>query len=276
MSVQTERSEGVMAFMPFYFERYCWTTRGWPVEARWAYLMLLCEQYTAGHLPADPKVLERLSPGTAEHWDLIEPKIPLGPDGLRRNQRCTEHRSKSIDIAKARKEAARLAAAAKYGRKPNGCVTDASRMPDGCVTDASRIPSGSGSETGSGSVIGNAERSETHTLTADGGEPVSVQAETKQRRKPLGTDADFELWWRTYPRRVGKTKARAAWLKALPAVKTYAQVIDEAVAEVMQEAVAAYVADPETKKLEPQYIPHPATWLNEGRYIDILERLDAR
>jgi uncharacterized protein YdaU (DUF1376 family) len=277
MSLQPKRNEGVMAFMPFYFERFCWTTRGWPTDARWAYLILLCEQYTTGHLPADPKVLERLSPGTMEHWALIEPKIPIEQDGLRRNERCTEHREKSLGIAKARREAARIAALAKHGRSNNAAQPDASGVRDGCATDASRTQSGSGSETGSGSVIGSAERSETHTLNGVAVEPVSSVNDPKpsraEARPRIGTDADFKAFWDIYPRRVGKGAARAAFFKALPLLADEMELIEEAAARHMIQAVEAYASKPETRALEQKFIPHPVTWLNQRRYIDELEAI---
>ena len=273
MIVQTE--SGAMGFMPFYYQRFAWSTRGWPADAALAYLYLLCEQYSNGGLNSDPQVLEEIAPGTVAHWDRIKRKFLLGPDGLLRNPRCEEIRAKSLAAGERKRESARNAAAMRWHTDGNATAMrpHSDRNATAMRNDANENESDNESE----SEIGTESESKVRdTLTADGGEPVSVQAETKQRRKPLGTDADFELWWKVYPRKVGKVAARKAWLKALPAVKQYAQVIDEAVAEVMQEAVAAYVAEPETKKLEPQYVPHPATWLNEGRYIDILERLDAR
>jgi uncharacterized protein YdaU (DUF1376 family) len=267
VSLQPERAEGVMAFMPFYFERYCWTTRGWPTEARWAYLILLCEQYTTGHLPADPKVLDRLSPGTLEHWDLIEPKIPLDRDGLRRNDRCSQHREKSLGIAHRRREAARIAALAKHGHMPHARETDASRMPDGCETDASRRVSGSGS--GSGSEIGSDSNSETHTLNGVAVEPVSVQTETvhiRTKRMPM-PDGALERLWHLFPRKVGKKRA---FLLLERAIRDYAtewdlDALDDAV-EVMRERIVAMAQ--QYRKTEQAYIPHPATWLQQGRYED--------
>lgn len=271
MSLQPERAraqaDGVMAFMPFYFERFCWTTRGWPTEARWAYLILLCEQYTAGFLPADPKVLERLSPGTLEHWELIEPKVPISPDGKRRNQRCTEHREKSLGIASRRREAARIAALAKHGR-----------MPDACETDASRRVSGSGSGSGTGSEGGNA--SETLSLNGDAVEHDIVSGDNETgnvagRRKAIGTDENFAQFWALYPRRVGKQAARKVWDKSLKALADWAELADEAAPAAMTVAVRYYANHPDTRALEPQFVPHPATWLNRRQFIDCIEQHDA-
>ena len=255
MSLQPERAraqaDGVMAFMPFYFERFCWTTRGWPTEARWAYLILLCEQYTAGFLPADPKVLERLSPGTLEHWELIEPKVPISPDGKRRNQRCTEHREKSLGIASRRREAARIAALAKHGR-----------MPDACETDASRRVSGSGSGSGTGSEGGSA--SETHTL--GGAEHVPDNSRSKMRMP----DGALDRLWALFPRKVGKRKALALLEKEIRAYADEWELPDLTDAiEVFREHIVRMATA--YRNTEERFIPHPATWLSQGRYLDPVE-----
>ena len=251
MSLQPE---GTMAFMPFYFERFAWSTRGWPPDACWAYLMLLCEQYTTGSLPADPAVLDRLSPGTMRYWELIEPKLPLHPDGRRRNGRCMEHRERTIELAEKRRGAARAAAAARYA-----CESDASRMRNACESDASRMPSGSGS--GSGSGIGTESDSETHTLGV--AEPVS---NNRKRKLPM-PDGALERLWALFPRKVGKAKALALLERA---IRSYADeweldALDDAV-EVMRERIVAMAA--QYRATEQQFIPHPATWLGQGRYLD--------
>jgi len=257
MSLQPERAraqpDGVMAFMPFYFERFCWTTRGWPTEARWAYLILLCEQYTTGYLPADPKVLERLSPGTVEHWELIQPKIPVCEDGYRRNDRCTEHREKSLGIAHRRREAARIAALAKHGR-----------MPDACETDASRRVSGSGSGSGTGSDIGS--ESETHLLNgAVERASVSANSETGRRKEPL-PEGSLERLWSLFPRKVGKARTLALLERA---IRDFAREeefeLDDAV-EVFREHIDRMAR--QYRSTEQQFIPHPATWLGQKRYLD--------
>ena len=68
--------------------------------------------------------------------------------------------------------------------------------------------------------------------------------------------AAFEQWWKTYPRRVAKGAARKAYAGALR--KTHPR--------TLQEAVERYAADPNLP--EAQYVPHPATWLNQERWSD--------
>ena len=67
---------------------------------------------------------------------------------------------------------------------------------------------------------------------------------------------DFDHFWNLYPRKVGKEAARSAWAKALLKAS-----IDEIVAGAFR-----YAHDPNLP--EKTFIPHPSTWLNEGRWSD--------
>jgi uncharacterized protein YdaU (DUF1376 family) len=73
-------------------------------------------------------------------------------------------------------------------------------------------------------------------------------------RAPHGTPSAFDAWWAEYPRKVGKDVAAKAYAAA---VKRGASDGDLLVALRRQ----AWPAD-------PQFIPHPSTWLNQGRWQD--------
>lgn len=68
--------------------------------------------------------------------------------------------------------------------------------------------------------------------------------------------SSFDVFWQIYPRKVGKLEAQRAYEKAIK--KTPDHVI---------RAAALRHAD-ECKMKEAQFIPHPATWLNQGRWMD--------
>ena len=63
----------------------------------------------------------------------------------------------------------------------------------------------------------------------------------------------FDAFWAAYPRKVGKLAARKAWAKALTTAPA-----------------ARILADLRRHQFhaDPQYRPHPATWLNQGRWMD--------
>jgi hypothetical protein len=84
------------------------------------------------------------------------------------------------------------------------------------------------------------------------------------RTKELGTrnkevgkryEDDYKRFWKTYPRRVGKLASYAAWKKAL-------MIAD---AESIISGAQAFADDPNRQE---EFTPHPATWLNQGRWED--------
>lgn len=74
--------------------------------------------------------------------------------------------------------------------------------------------------------------------------------------KPKATEAGFETFWQRYPRRVGKQAALKAWLAA--------QRRGHDTERIMAGLARHDGAWPD----ETEFIPHPATWLNQGRYDD--------
>jgi hypothetical protein len=65
----------------------------------------------------------------------------------------------------------------------------------------------------------------------------------------------FDVFWDSYPRKTGKLAAR----------KAFEKVFDQYGEQVI-EAAKAFRDDPNLPNA--QYIPHPATWLNGGRFLD--------
>jgi len=69
-------------------------------------------------------------------------------------------------------------------------------------------------------------------------------------------DLAFDKFWSFYPRKIGKGGAKKAWEKITRGVKP----------ELIIEGARRMAADPNLP--ETQFIPHPSTWLNEGRWDD--------
>lgn len=65
----------------------------------------------------------------------------------------------------------------------------------------------------------------------------------------------FEDFWAAYPRKVGKLAALREWQRLRP---------DEATVKAM----AAALEWQREQWDDPQYIPHPRTWLHQGRWMD--------
>jgi hypothetical protein len=70
---------------------------------------------------------------------------------------------------------------------------------------------------------------------------------------------EFEGWWQSYPRKVGKDAAR---------IKYRAARKGGASEQSLSEALAAHAAGWQREQRPKAYIPHAATWLGQGRYAD--------
>lgn len=80
----------------------------------------------------------------------------------------------------------------------------------------------------------------------------------------LETDIDqfglvFEDFWSAYPRKVGKGAARKVWDKIRPTQELIQTILD---------AIQLQRQSQQWQKDGGQFIPHPATWLNQERWMD--------
>lgn len=79
---------------------------------------------------------------------------------------------------------------------------------------------------------------------------------------PTGSDVyaeRFAEFWKAYPKKVGKEAARKAFMKVKPSADLLQR---------MLEAIKEQKASDQWKRDNGQYIPNPATWLNQGRWDD--------
>jgi hypothetical protein len=103
--------------------------------------------------------------------------------------------------------------------------------------------------------------SKTRTLDIE----VEVDGRSRSRNKPpivpqRGTaySKRFLLFWETYPRKVGKKAAFNAWQRAK---------INGKIDDILK-AVETQKTSEQWTKEGGQFIPNPATWLNQGRWED--------
>ena len=68
----------------------------------------------------------------------------------------------------------------------------------------------------------------------------------------------FDDFWKAYPKKVGKGAALKAWDKANLNGKV----------QIVLDAVARQKTWHQWQKERGQYIPNPATWINQGRWED--------
>lgn len=69
----------------------------------------------------------------------------------------------------------------------------------------------------------------------------------------------FDEFWKTYPRKIGKKRALVAYENSLTNTVTEDKII---------RAAKSYADHIRKEKTEEQYIAHPTTWLNQGRWDD--------
>lgn len=79
--------------------------------------------------------------------------------------------------------------------------------------------------------------------------------ETKQ----TAMDRRFERWYKSYPKKVGRGAAEKAFAKYKP---------DDTLTDTMIQAVEA---QKHSRSWKEGYIPNPATWLNQKRWLDEVE-----
>jgi len=101
------------------------------------------------------------------------------------------------------------------------------------------------------------ERSSNVAVTVDEtGPDTDTDTEQKQIKKTnkksrSASSAEFEQFWNDYPRKINKAQASKAFAKAMT----------KATAEEICSGVKAYPFSD-----DQQFIPHPATWLNQERW----------
>lgn len=83
--------------------------------------------------------------------------------------------------------------------------------------------------------------------------------EGKGREGTLHARGLFDLFWEAYPRKIGKDAAWGMWQRLRPDVELTSQMIAK-VEE--QQRSAQWLKD------GGQFIPHPRTWLSQGRWQD--------
>lgn len=83
---------------------------------------------------------------------------------------------------------------------------------------------------------------------------------SEQRR---WADEAFEQFWANYPRKVGKLAAKKIWDRLRPTPEVIAQM-----KATLEWQIPTWT--------DVQFIPHPKTWLSQGRWLDEPQRVHIR
>lgn len=221
-------------FMQLYVADYLGDTRHLTTEQHGAYLLLLMTMWRAeGVLPDDDRKLARIAGCTASRWAKIKDDVLAFFDACEGG--LTNKRLK-FELEKASEKSIKRAEAGTRGGEAKSRKTN---KPD--VANASGLPKHSSepdirTEANASVDIPTAKRGPTKVEIARG----------------------FAAFWAAYPKRVGKDAAAKSFAKAMAR-------IDDAdpLAVILAGIVRALPGWD-----DPQFIPHPATWLNQGRWAD--------
>lgn len=121
---------------------------------------------------------------------------------------------------------------------------------------------------------GQANASKCYQMQANGSKPKETETNTKTNTFPPNggksnippiSPQGFDEFWSCYPRKVGKQAALKAWQKINPS----RELTDTILLAVKRQKNCA-----QWRRDKGQYIPHPATWLNQGRWEDEVEADD--
>jgi len=263
--MSSKETLGRAPWMQFWGDDFMASTLGWSAAERGAYLILLWAAWQGDGLPAEPERVFRLDADIRSAWPILEPKFPVGPDGRRRNQRQESERAKADKFLRDKAAAGRASAAARQHH--------ANSRSTPVATDSATEPQHEGNHSLSLSLSLSPSLPQSNNsilLNGSAVEPVSSVNDPKPNRRPTIPQAALDALWQRFPRKVGRKKAMTLLDKAVREVMEDFEHDEPTDALIwMEERIDALAK--EHKTTDPKFIPHPATWLGQGRYLDPVE-----
>lgn len=224
-------------WMPLYIGDYLGDTMHLSGPEHGAYLLLMMHSWRTGPLPKDSRALASIARTEMASWRRMEPTILAffedTGSGFVQGRLERERQRQQGKIEQRRAAGLASAAARSCQRKAN----DRSTTVGVSLEQTGREPEP------------EPEPEEKERPNPSG----SPSARAAPRPKATTEDRHFADFWAAYPRKVGKDAARKAWAAA-----------------VKRAPVATIAAGLNSAKWpsDRQFIPHPATWLNQGRWQD--------
>lgn len=210
----------------------------------------------------DPKLFEQMLT-TAFQIELFdyekyqEEKILTSEAIQRRYNFVDGERSRKRDTSK-EKKAAKTSISGITPEKPRNNPGETPEVPPYRI-EYNRIEQYSTQQVPPKSPTGDADSAQ--------GENVTVKiARGSGKQKPVYHSTtlaaeQFASFWEKYPKKVGKTVAEKAWKKLAPDEELFGRIMD---------ALCIAVRCDQWRKDNGQFIPNPATWLNQRRWEDEL------
>jgi uncharacterized protein YdaU (DUF1376 family) len=226
-------SKNLGPFMPLYVDDFIGGTMSFANDELGAYLMLLIYQWNNEAIENDNEAIERISKTKIERLKRVLNKFELTEKGLV-NKKCAEIRLERERYINGKSSAGRLGADKRWHNhgnamaKPLDMLCNPSPSPSPYPIPTTPIPT---------------KIKKSISSSADDG---------------CSIDKNFEMFWSAYPKKIGKQAAYKSWKKAKskPAV------------DKIIEAVNQQKKTEQWQKDNGQFIPHPQTWINQGRWDD--------
>lgn len=108
----------------------------------------------------------------------------------------------------------------------------------------------------------NKDRGKDTDKDTDKDESKNTKNERNKETTPIPPKG-FEEFWEAYPKKVGKGAAEKIWQRLKPSEELRKKIL---------EAIKAQSQSDQWKKDGGQFIPNPATWLNQRRWEDCLQK----
>lgn len=219
------------AWFPFYAGDFVRDTGHLSACEVGAYLRLLCASWSTGGLPDDDARLARLAGMTPDEWARAALMVrPFWTKG-------DDGLLRQGRLERERERTARVS----EKRRSAGAAGAAARWQAEGNAD--------GKPMANATPEPSPPPSDAPSLHLEA--PAAPARATGKHRD--GEPGGFADWWAAYPRKVGKDAARKAYSAALKRASA---------ADLLAGLKRAKFSD------DPQFIPHPSTWLNAGRWQD--------
>lgn len=239
----------------FLFDVYGWRSskaiQRMSFAERGVYFEMLLEQWEKRNLPDSPEaVADAIAVTDAQvaevlaAWPVVRRKFlpSRGDDQRIYNATMERTRREQREYRRKRQEAGALGGKAKSVKHSKDDDLEASNAT-AVLSDATAMLSDKGKE-------------------RKGKERSDQESEGEKNSTGPAADGLFETFWAAYPKKKAKDDARRAWNKRKP---------DQALLDQMLAAIAVQSRESDWLKKDGQFIPYPATWLNAGRWTDVLE-----
>ncbi len=227
-------------WMPLYIADYLADTTRLTTEQHGAYMLLIMDYWRNGPLPNDDEALANITRLSTAAWKKHRAAMlrffEESGDQLRHG-RIDKELKDAAENAEKHAERARKAAAKRWGKDTSSNATSNATSTPQAVLD--KCPSPSPSQC----YIPNG-------------------IET-----PSAIEVLFDQFWKAYPKKVGKEAARKAFAKVKRPTETL---------EMITDALAWQTKSEQWVRDGGQYIPNPATYLNQARWMDEPQSASAR